>query len=149
MATRETKWTEAMDGSPASVDLHEAVTSNPRIDGHDYEWTAVPPHGPNGWGNIVWQHGPILEVGRNGVLLEELLEFVVIPRLKGLNRERIPAPQGQISDGLDGQIANPFRCEESTHAIARFEEGLNWLKRRTELRRRQGVEGTFWAHASS
>ena len=155
----ETKWMQSMDGSPAEIDLSAAAIrgglhagSFPVDSSGDYG--SFPE-----WGNIVWQHGPIQEVGRNGILLEELLEYVVIPRLQGFNRDRIPNPAfvawmaDPKSDVLNGEgpestIPNPFRNRESSLAVTHLEEALNWLKRRAELRRKQGVEGTFIPHKS-
>lgn len=134
-----------MDGSPGLVMLGHAVL--PALqngwtpDGRDSENQA--PFEITGWGFVKWQTGPIQEVGRNGILLEELIEFVIIPRLVGFNRPTIPDP-GPKTPGA--AIPNPFRNRETSLAITHFEEGLNWLKRRTELRQRQGVEGTFKAH---
>lgn len=152
MAT--TKWTQAMDGSPAKTELAYTILNSPRTDG----WEDSIPLDPNAdWGFIEWQHGPIQEVGRNGILFEELLEFVVIPRLQGFNRDRIPCPEPHSSAPVDqagcacngtGEIPNPFRNRETSLAITHLEEALNWLKRRTELRRRQNVEGTFQPHTS-
>ena len=148
-----------MDGSAAEIDLFEAVANNPKIDGEQGRayWELL--SGKADWGRILWQHGPLAEVGRNGILLEELLEFVVIPRLQGFNRDRIPNPEfvawakNPTTDVLNDQkpestIPNPFRNRETSLAITHLEEALNWLKRRTELRRRQNVEGKFEPHRS-
>lgn len=149
-----TKWTQAMDGSPAEVLLAPAAAA--------YDRDAWPDNLPSdAYGRIVWQHGPIQEVGRNGILLEELLENVLIPRLQGFNRDKIPCPEcqgggyqvdpdgGRVTCSCgNGVIVNPFRNRETSLAITHLEEGLNWLKRRTELRRRQNVEGTFQPHRS-
>lgn len=155
----EAGWKQAMDGSPAEVDLFDAVANNPKIDGEAGRayWELL--SGRAEWGHVAWQHGPIQEVGRNGILLEELLEFVVIPRLQGFNRDRIPNPafaawaSAPDSDVLNGEkpeptIPNPFRNRETSLAITHLEEALHWLKHRTALRRKQGVEGTFQPHIS-
>lgn len=81
------------------------------------------------WGFMLFQHGPIQEHGRNGVTIEEVIEGVLIPRLQGFNE-------------------GPFRCRENSLAITHLEEALLWLNRRTELRRRQGVEGVNAPHQS-
>lgn len=146
----EAGWKQAMDGSPAEVDLFDAVANNPKIDGEAGRayWELL--SGRAEWGHVAWQHGPIQEVGRNGILLEELLEHVVIPRLQGFNRDRIPDPNGrpQGPDGDVPTIPNPFRNRETSLAITHLEEALHWLKHRTALRRKQGVEGTFQPHIS-
>ena len=152
------KWTQAMDGSAAEVELSTTAIDGGlhagefHVDG-SRDYGSFPD-----WGRIVWQHGPIQEVGRNGILLEELLEYVLIPRLQGFNRDRIPCPEhqnrafdvGELCETCfdTGTVNNPFRNRETSLAITHLEEALNWLKRRTELRRRQGVEGTFQPHRS-
>lgn len=152
-APSPTKWTQAMDGSGATVDLFEVMRRAPRDRGEPPDagfWADIARKvwgvkAPFDWGTITWQHGPIQEVGRNGILFEELLEFVLIPRLEGFNRDRIPNPDPGV-DAPD-TIPNPFRNRETSLAITHLEEALNWLKRRTEKRRRQGVEGTFQPHS--
>lgn len=136
-------WTHSMDGSDAEVDLAQVVRGRPRVDGWEDQFSIA--EEPDAWGHIVWQHGPIQEVARNGILLEELLEFVVIERLRGFNRDQIQNPENTRTPEL---IPNPFRNRETSLAITHLEEALNWLKRRSELRRRQGVEGTFHPHKS-
>lgn len=110
---------------------------------------AIMPINDGEWGEIRWQHGPIQVHGRNGVLLEEILEDYIIPRLQGFNRDRIEAPAGTpLTEAPDGYIANPFRCHENSLAITHLKSALLWLNRRTELRQQQGVEGTYGSHES-
>lgn len=118
----------SMDGQPASIDLFEAVIGA----------EAMMPQAMNTeWGFIKFQHGPIQENGRNGILLEELLEHVIIPRIRGFNR-------AELEDGSP----NPFRCRENSLAITHLEEALHWLWHRTMLRQQQGVEGVNKPHRS-
>lgn len=70
---------------------------------------------------IHFQHGPIAEVGVNG-LTNEALIAIVIDRLSG-------AQEGQ------------FKCRENALAITKLEEASLWLARRTLDRMARGVEG--------
>lgn len=71
---------------------------------------------------VLFQNGPIKEVGVNGVTQEALLA-IVIDRLRSFQ-------------------AGPFACRETAIALTHFEEGLMWLQRRTVARIKRGVEGT-------
>jgi hypothetical protein len=71
---------------------------------------------------VLFQNGPIKEVGVNGVTQEALLA-IVIDRLRAFQ-------------------AGPFACRENAIALTHFEEGLMWLQRRTVARIKRGVEGT-------
>lgn len=71
---------------------------------------------------IDFQEGPIKENGINGVNNEDLIAMV-IRRLEYF----------QKSD---------YACRENELAIAKLEEGLMWLRRRTTGRENRGVEGT-------
>lgn len=70
---------------------------------------------------IPFQHGPIKEVGRNGLTNEVLIAIVI--------------------DRLDGAQEGPFRCRENACAKTHLEEALHWLQQRTIDRQRRGVEG--------
>jgi hypothetical protein len=70
---------------------------------------------------IAFQHGPIKEVGINGISNEALVAIVL--------------------DRLRGAQSGDFRCRENACAITHFEEGLHWLTARTMNRTRRGVEG--------
>lgn len=120
---------KSMDGQPARVRLFDAV----RFTLADATKTVDPQE----YGFIKWQHGPIQDNGRNGILLEELLERVIIPRLRGFNRPT-------LEDGSE----NPFQCRENSLAITHLEEALHWLWHRTRLRQLQGVEGRNIPHVS-
>lgn len=74
-----------------------------------------------------FQEGPVKEVGVNGCQNEDVLE-ILLHRL--------------------GQLQKAFPCRENALAITNIEQGYLWLKRRTELRQQQGVEGLNLPHKS-
>jgi hypothetical protein len=71
---------------------------------------------------IVFQNGPIAEVGING-LTQEVLLAIVMDRLRSFQK-------------------GPFACRENAIALTKIEEALHWLQQRTIARMRRGVEGT-------
>lgn len=71
---------------------------------------------------IEFQHGPIGEVGVNGITNEVLLA-VVIDRLRGFQSSK-------------------FACRENALALTKLEEAFHWLEARTRARERRSVEGT-------
>ena len=71
---------------------------------------------------ILFQNGPILEVGTNGVTHEALLATLI--------------------DRLDAFQEGPFACRENDAALTFLESALMWLKKRTMARAARGVEGT-------
>lgn len=81
---------------------------------------------PAGHSTVLFQNGPINEVGVNGVTHEALLA-IVIDRLRSFQ-------------------AGPFSCRENALALTKLEEATHWLQQRTIRRMRAGVEGT---HAKS
>lgn len=72
--------------------------------------------------SIIFQNGPIKEVGVNGITSEALLA-IVIDRLRSFQ-------------------AGQFSCRENAIALTHCEDALMWLQRRTRARIRRGVEGT-------
>jgi len=70
---------------------------------------------------ISFQNGPIQETGVNGCQQEDLLA-IVIDRLRSFQ-------------------SGPFDCRENDLALAKCEEALFWLNRRTADRQSRGVEG--------
>lgn len=70
---------------------------------------------------ILFQNGPIAEVGVNG-LTQEVLLAVVADRLRSFQ-------------------AGPFACRENALALTKVEEAMHWLQQRTLARMRRGVEG--------
>lgn len=71
---------------------------------------------------ILFQNGPIKEVGVNGITQEVLLA-IVIDRLRGFQ-------------------AGEFKCRENAIALTQCEAALMWLQKRTRDRLARGVEGT-------
>jgi hypothetical protein len=71
---------------------------------------------------VVFQNGPIGEVGVNGVTHEVLLAIVA---------DRLRSFQG-----------GPFSCKANACALTHIEEAMHWLQQRTIERMRRGVEGT-------
>lgn len=71
---------------------------------------------------ILFQNGPIAEVGVNGVTHEALLA-IVADRLRSFQK-------------------GPFSCKANACALTHIEEAMHWLQQRTIERMRRGVEGT-------
>lgn len=71
---------------------------------------------------IVFQNGPILEAGVNG-LTHEVLLAILVDRLKAFQ-------------------AGPYACRENALALTKLEEAQHWLHARTRARLARGVEGT-------
>ncbi len=71
---------------------------------------------------ILFQNGPINEVGVNGVTHEVLLEI--------------------CADRLRSFQAGPYACKENEQALLKIEEAQMWLQSRTLKRMARGVEGT-------
>lgn len=86
--------------------------SNPSAETHDTLFSSV----------ILFQNGPIPEVGVNGVTHEALLAIV--------------------ADRLRSFQAGPFACKANACALTHIEEAQHWLQQRTLERMRRGVEGT-------
>lgn len=77
---------------------------------------------PTGRAVVLFQNGPIGEVGVNGVTQEALLA-IVIDRLQAFQK-------------------GPYACRENALALTKCEEALHWLQHRTLARVARGVEGT-------
>jgi len=73
-------------------------------------------------GEVQFQKGPIKECSINGVCNEDLLAMVL--------------------DRLYGFQSSEFKCRENALAITKLEEALHWLRHRTSVREKRGVEGT-------
>lgn len=71
---------------------------------------------------IIFQNGPIREVGVNGVTHEALLA-IVIDRLRSFQ-------------------AGPYACDDNAQALIAGQSMLWYLQNRTRLRIARGVEGT-------
>lgn len=71
---------------------------------------------------VLFQNGPIGEVGVNGVTQEALIA-ILMDRLEGFQR-------------------GPFACSDNENALHCLRMAKAWLHRRTEARMERGVEGT-------
>lgn len=71
---------------------------------------------------ILFQNGPIKDVGTNGVTQEALLAIVM--------------------DRLRSFQAGQYACRENALALTKIEEAMHWLQHRTLQRVARGVEGT-------
>lgn len=71
---------------------------------------------------VLFQNGPINDVGVNGVTHEALLAIV--------------------ADRLRSFQAGPYSCKANACALTHIEEAMHWLQQRTIERMRRGVEGT-------
>ena len=84
-------------------------------------WKAA--HGaPAVHSHVLFQNGPIKEVGTNGVTHEALLAILI--------------------DRLQSFQAGPYACRENAIALTKLEEAQHWLQHRTQARVARGVEGT-------
>lgn len=88
--------------------------SNASLGGHGVE--------PKSKTVIIFQNGPINEVGVNG-LTQEVLLSIVCDRLRSFQ-------------------AGPFASRENALALTKIEEAQHWLLHRTRARMARGVEGT-------
>ena len=73
-------------------------------------------------GEVIFQNGPIKEVGVNGVTNEDLLSIVA---------HRLQCFQ-----------TSQFACRENALALTKIEEATHWLAHRTAGRQARGVEGS-------
>ena len=118
--------------NPANDQLQILVTDEPGAGGanHRYEVSGFdartnPSHQvPEGRTKkvVLFQNGPIAEVGVNG-LTHEALIAIVIDRLRSFQ-------------------AGPYACRENALALTKLEEAQHWLHHRTRARMIRGVEGT-------
>lgn len=122
--------------NPANDKLRIEVLDQPGAGGanHLYQITGfdtatnpscpfVARHGsPAKHSTVLFQNGPIAEVGVNGVTHEALLAILV--------------------DRMRSFQAGPFACRENALALTKLEEAQMWLLQRTRARMARGVEGT-------
>jgi hypothetical protein len=122
--------------NPANDTLSITVVDEPgagganhhyRIEGFNTTTNASDPFvarhgGPAEHATVLFQNGPIPEVGVNGVTHEALLA-IVADRLRSFQK---------------GQ----FACKANACALTHIEEAQHWLQQRTIERMRRGVEGT-------
>ena len=71
---------------------------------------------------VLFQNGPINEVGVNGITPEALLEILI--------------------DRMMGFQSGPYACRENDKALTHLQEAQMWLQKRTLDRMKRGVEGT-------
>ena len=72
--------------------------------------------------HLLFQNGPICEVGTNGITQEALLAILI--------------------DRLEGFQSGEYACDENAQAIVKLREAAMWLHSRTKRRMALGVEGT-------
>jgi hypothetical protein len=108
------------EGAGGANHLYHITGFNSKSNPSD-PWTKR--HGqPAEYSTILFQNGPINEVGVNGLTQEALLAIV--------------------ADRLRSFQNGPFACKTNACALTHVEEALYWLQQRTIERRRRGVEGT-------
>ena len=103
-----------LTGSGAVFAIDERNGEN--VEGHVYQLAV----GPSDCYQLNFQLGPVDEAGHNGIQNEQVIAALV-HRLGVLNKR--------------------FPCRENSIAITHLEEALLWLEKRTQDRRRRGVEG--------
>ena len=119
--------------NPANDTIEIAVTDNPGSGGanHRYEISGINNEKNDSKSTVdepseklvvLFQNGPIPDVGVNGVTHEVLLAIVA---------DRLRSFQG-----------GPFACKANACALTHIEEAQHWLHQRTIERMRRGVEGT-------
>lgn len=107
-------------GSGGAHHLYQITGFNSASNGSD-PWTERHGH-PAEHSTILFQNGPIQEVGVNGLTHEALLAIVI--------------------DRLQCFQAGQYACRENAIALTKLEEAVMWLKKRTSDRIARGVEGT-------
>jgi hypothetical protein len=116
---------------PRLVQSHEAslsghsITADEISDGgasHQYSVSWLNQGGHAEGNGILFQQGPVKEVGHNGVQSEDLLEIV--------------------ADRLSCFQAGAFACAENAEALGHVRQAVEILNGRTRARQKRGVEGT-------
>lgn len=107
---------EVLDGAGSGGASHSY-----RIDGYDPS-TNTEFFGEYRMTELLFQNGPIPDVGVNGITHEALLA-VLIDRLRAFQ-------------------SGPFACRENALALTKLEQAMHWLHHRTRARLARGVEGT-------
>lgn len=110
--------------NPADHRIQISVLDEPGPGGANHHYSVDVDGSENGL-DVIFQNGPIAEVGVNGVTQEVLLAIVV--------------------DRLRSFQAGPYACRENALALTKCEEALHWLRARTSARIARGVEGTHTA----
>ena len=117
------KLTVTVEDAPGAGGAHHAYT----ISGFDADLNpstevTASDAGDKDWVSIVFQNGPINQVGVNGVTHEALLA-ILIHRLRCFQ-------------------AGPYACAENACALTQLEAAQESLHSRTRARMARGVEGT-------
>lgn len=114
-----------VNGLNDSIEIAVLDKSDSNGGNHHYEIVLFDTSGvPTGQSNtLVFQSGPIREVGVNGISNEALLA-VIIDRMRGFQ---------------SGQLAS----RETAISLTKLEEAMLWLQKRTRDRTARGVEGTY------
>jgi len=89
---------------------------------HEYKISVMRKSGMAEVSSIDFQHGPIKEVGPNGITHEVLLAILI--------------------DRMEGFQSGPFACEENEEAKIYLEKAREVFFSRTRARMDRGVEGT-------
>jgi hypothetical protein len=89
---------------------------------HSYRMVVTQKNGLTHVTDINFQHGPIAEVGTNGITHEVLLAI--------------------LTDRLRGFQSGPYACQENADALVAIEMAQERLHSRTRKRVARGVEGT-------
>lgn len=110
--------------NPANDVLKVAVLDEPGSGGanHVYEVSGYKQNGIAASTFIVFQNGPINEVGVNGLTHEALLAI--------------------LCDRMRGFQAGPYHSPDNAEALQCLEQAQTALQRRTKARMERGVEGT-------
>jgi hypothetical protein len=114
-------------GDSANHQIEIVATDGPGPGGanHKYEISGPDPSGDKNlrWSTVLmFQNGPIKEVGVNGVTHEALLAIVI--------------------DRLESFQKGPYNCAENEFALTSCRLALTMMQDRTRERMRRGVEGT-------
>lgn len=111
------------DDEPGSGGANHLYTVTGYNTASNPSYPVVSRHGsPAVHSTVLFQNGPITEVGVNGVTHEVLLA-IVADRLRAFQK-------------------GPFSCKANACALTHIEEAQHWLQQRTIERMRRGVEGT-------
>lgn len=109
-------------GEIADAIFDTANTKALKVHADDYHHYEMP------YIKIDFQEGPVKEVGDNGCQNEDVIQSVLLHRMR--------------------KLQEAFPCIENEEAIVALENALSWLKKRTQKRVEQGVEGENKPHTS-
>ena len=105
-----------------TIEVDERDPSNGNAS-HTYRMLVEPPEGnPSFVIDLQFQHGPIKEVGTNGITHEALLAV--------------------LADRLEGFQSGQYACPENALALEHIRKATEALHSRTKKRVERGVEGT-------